>query len=200
MMIPKRTCVSITVPRERGVFDMVFQCSGCKRTSTKNGDGLTLITSPPDTTNKLCGFIGMQHMPKMRRFHNQDAQSNWSTTFVDPTKEMKLVWKSKVRSMDTPTGKREDRKNTLIIKFSIDSDVLVHKDIRKVMKEEMKVPPKEDFTWERPNSPAQGAASNRQSPRRIDDELDGSSEDAKKTGGFVQKRLERSRSSEPLIA
>ena len=85
-MIPKRTCVSITVPCERGVFDMVFQCSGCKRTSTKNGDGLTLITSPPDTTNKLCGFIGMQHMPKMRRFHNQDAQSNWSTTYVDPTK------------------------------------------------------------------------------------------------------------------
>lgn len=144
--------MSITVPCERGVFDMMFQHSGYKRSSTKNGDMLTLIMSPPDTTYKLCGFIGMQHMPKMRRFHNQDAQSNWSTTYVDPTKEIKLVWKSKVRSMDTPTGKREDRKNILIIKFNIDSDVLVHKDIRKVMKEEMKVPPKEDFIWEDPTA------------------------------------------------
>ena len=144
--------MSITVPCERGVFDMMFQHSGCKRSNTKKGDRLTLITSPPDTTTKLCGFIGMQHMPKMRRFHNRDAQGNWSTTHVDPTKEMKLVWKSKVRSMDTPTGKREDRKNTLTIKFNIDSDVLVHKDIRKVMKEEMKVPPKENFTWEDPTA------------------------------------------------
>ena len=52
----------------------------------------------------------------------------------------------------------------------------------------------------RPNSPAQGPASNRQSPRRTNTGLDGSSEDAKKTGGFVQERLERIRSSEPLIA
>jgi len=54
--------------------------------------------------------------------------------------------------MDTPTGKREDRKNTSTIKFNMDSDVLVHKDIRKVMKEEMKVPPKENFTLEDPTA------------------------------------------------
>ena len=149
---------------------MLFQDAHIKCASTKdNGDRLTTTFEPPGSVDGLCGCIGMQFASQLRRFHGKDGRGHWSTTHVDPTKDMKLTWGSKTRTSRTPTGILQEKKSVLSIKFYMDTDVLVHEEIREVMKQEEKGKTRKHL-WEDPSAQIKSlqATVNRQGGATLD--------------------------------
>ena len=139
MTNPKRDKVSVHLPCSSEVFQATF-CSVDieERTTKKLGLRRFVTFDGPGSTEGLCNCMGHRHLPSMRRFHGQDARSNWSVTHVDSDRPVKFTWSTKKKSNVTPLGTRIEEKEMVLVSCSIHASVLEHEQVRKQMAAEEK--------------------------------------------------------------